>query len=284
MRSAPITDEQLSEYLDNRLEPPRRAQVEVAIESDPELARTVAAYRRHEDGLRAAAAADLEEPVPPRLLETVRQSSRSRSADRTFWRPSMRHVAQLAASLLIGVAAGWLLRGTPAIDGDDLLAPFVDQALLSHELFESDHELETLRIEGAALDFESIQSPFRTPVRVPQLLGTAYQPVLLRTSQGSRGPGVELAYADAEGGLASLLIRQHSDSDDLPVQFREVAGRSVLYWLDGPLVYALVAEGGEQDLRAMARSVYAAMAIGGARTPLETSQPGEGVLPATSGQ
>ena len=41
-------------------------------------------------------------------------------------------------------------------------------------------------------------------------------------------------------------------------------GRSVLYWLDGPLLYVLVGAGGEDRLRDMARSVYAATASGGA--------------------
>jgi hypothetical protein len=41
----------------------------------------------------------------------------------------------------------------------------------------------------------------------------------------------------------------------------------VLYWLDGPLVYALVGDAGEEALRDMARSVYAATATGGQWQP-----------------
>ena len=37
----------------------------------------------------------------------------------------------------------------------------------------------------------------------------------------------------------------------------------MLYWLDGPLIYALVGDGGEEELRAMARSIYASTATGG---------------------
>ena len=54
----------------------------------------------------------------------------------------------------------------------------------------------------------------------------------------------------------------------------------MLYWLDGPLIYALVSDGDEEELRAMARSIYATTATGGswqspAALPLQpaTTQP-----------
>ena len=100
----------------------------------------------------------------------------------------------------------------------------------------------------------------RTPIRLPQLLGSSHQPVLFPSVEGGIGPGVELAYSDPAGMLTSLTIRQHSDKDDVPVRFRQVDGRSVL---DGPLLYGLVGENGEDELREMARSVYAATASGG---------------------
>jgi anti-sigma factor RsiW len=252
--SAGVSDEDLSSYLDGGLEPLRRAQVEAAIRANPHLARTVAAYRAQEEDLREMAASVLEEPVPEALLNVVRK------ARRPSWRPPLRQFMQLAAALLVGVALGWLLQTTLQPRDDDLLEPFIRQAVLSHELFED--EPDTLR-EGEARLLQEVLSPFQTPIRVPQLLGADHRPVLFRSIEGRVGPGVELAYADAEGVLTSLLIRQHSDRDDVPVRFRQVDGRSVLYWLDGPLLYVLVGAGGEDHLRDMARGVYAATASGG---------------------
>ena len=254
---AGVSDEDLSSYLDGGLEPLRRVQVEAAIRADPHLARTIAAYRAQEEDLREMAASVLDEPVPEHLLNVVRK------ARRPSWRPPLRQVMQLAASLLVGVALGWALQTSLQPRADNLLEPFINQAVLSHELFEANKELETLRESEARL-LQEVRSPFQTPIRIPQLLGGNYHPVLFRSIEGQVGPGVELAYADAEGALTSLLIRQHSDRDDVPVRFREVAGRSVLYWLDGPLLYVLVGAGGEDQLRDMARSVYAATASGGA--------------------
>jgi anti-sigma factor RsiW len=257
---ASVSDEDLSSYLDGGLEPLRRAQVEAAIRADLHLTRTIAAYRAQEEDLREMAAAVLEEPVPEHLLNVVRR------ARRPSWRPPLRQIMQLAAALLVGVALGWLLQTSLQPRDDNLLEPFIRQAVLSHELFEANEELDTLRESESRL-LQEVRSPFQTPIRIPQLLGANYRPVLFRSVEGRVGPGVELAYADAEGALTSLLIRQHSDRDDIPVRFRKVGGRSVLYWLDGPLLYVLVGVSDENQLRDMARSVYAATASGGGWQP-----------------
>lgn len=253
---AGISDEDMSGYLDGSLEPLRRAQVEAAIRADRRLARTVAAYRAQEGDLRAMAAAVLEEPIPDHLLEVVRKGRRPAR------RPPWRQITQIAAAVVIGVAVGWLLKGSLQSGEDDLLEPFIHQAVLAHDLFVASEGVDTLRARGRPL-LEEVRSPFRTPIRLPQLLGSSHQPVLFRSVEGGIGPGVELAYADPAGMLTSLTIRQHSDKDDVPVRFRQVDGRSVLYWLDGPLLYVLVGENGEDELREMARSVYAATASGG---------------------
>lgn len=261
-RPAGISDEDVSGYLDGSLEPLRRARVDAAIRADSRLARKVAAYRAQEEGLRAMAAAVLDEPVPPYLLEVVRKA---RPPAR---RPALRLIAPLAASVLVGVAIGWLLNGTLKPGDDNLLDPLIHQAVLAHDFFVESEQLETLSERGAPL-LQAVQSPFQTPIRLPQLLGVDHQPVLFRSVEGGVGPGIELAYAAPNGTLTSLSIRQHSDRDDVPVRFREVDGRAVLYWLDGPLLYVLVGQGAEGELRAMARSVYAATASGGAWRPAD---------------
>ena len=267
-RAAGITDEDLSAYLDGDLAPLRRAQLEAALRAHPQLARRVAAYRAQEQGLRQMASSTLDEPVPERLLEVVRKPRPP--ARRRGWRTMPQVAMPLAASLLVGIALGWLLHAglRPADDG--LLGSFVRQAVISHELFETGQELAELQAaEGGAL-LEEVQSPFRTPIRIPQLLGGAWRPVQVRAVDGVDGPGVQIAYLGGSG-LTSLLIRQHSAQDDLLVRLEEVDGRAVLYWLDGPLIYALVGEGGEggeEELQGMARSVYAATATGGRWQPL----------------
>jgi anti-sigma factor RsiW len=137
----------------------------------------------------------------------------------------------------------------------------------SHELFLTSEDLDRLRGADASRLVAEVRSPFHTPIRIPELLGGRYRPAQFRAVEGGGGPALELAYVSDDDGLTSLLIRPHSDRDDLPVRFAEVDGRSVLYWLDGPLIYALVSDGGEDELRAMARSIYASTASGGSWQP-----------------
>ena len=268
-RSSPgISEEELSAYMDGDLEPFRRAQIDAALRADPQLARKLEAYRAQEASLRQASADVLEEPIPDALLEAVRRPQRPAAPTAAAPAAALaRRLWPLAASLAVGVALGWLLRTSLQPDEDSLLEPFVRQAVASHELFLASTEVEGLR--SGALPLEAVHSPFRTPIRVPELLDARYRPVQFRAVEGGGGPALELAYA-GEDGLASLLIRQHSDHDDLFVRLRDVDGRAVLYWLDGPLIYALVSDGDEEELRAIARSIYASTATGGSWQPPPT--------------
>jgi anti-sigma factor RsiW len=269
--SAGISDEELSAYLDGSVTPFRRAQIDAAARADPHLAKRLKAYRAQEEGLRKLAAAVLEEPVPDHLLEVVRRprplaESSAPAAQRAAW---WRRLLPLAASLLVGVALGWLLRPALQPDEDSLLEPFLHQAALSHELFLTSGDLDDLRSSAASGQaIAEVRSPFRTPIRVPPLLGDRYRPVQYRAVEGEGGPALQLAYA-SEDGLASLLVRPHAAGDDLSARFATIDGRAVLYWLDGPLIYALVGDGSEAELRAMARSIYASTATGGSWQPLE---------------
>lgn len=268
---AGISDEELSAYLDDGLTPFRRAQIDAALRADPVLARKLEAYRSQEAGLRQLSTPVLEEPVPDHLLEVVRRprpSAVPAAVRRASW---ARQWLPVAASLVVGVALGWLLRPALQPDEDSLLEPFVQQAVASHELFLTSGDLDLLRDDAAAGELiREVGSPFHTPIRIPQLLGAQYHPVQARAVEGGGGPALELAYVDGEGeGLTSLLIRPHSESDDLLVRFAEVDGPGVLYWLDGPLIYALVGDGDEEQLRAMARSIYATTATGGSWRPVD---------------
>jgi anti-sigma factor RsiW len=257
-----IGDEDLSAYLDGALDPLRRARVEAAIRADRGLARKVEAYRAQEDGLRQLSAVILDEPVPEHLLAAMRRpppAARSRGLRaRAMW--------ALAASLLHGVALGWLLRTALQTDEESPLDPFIRQAVASHELFLTSEDLDRLRRADVTWLNDAVRSPFKTPIRIPQLLGARYRPVQFRAVEGGGGPALQLAYV-SDDGLTSLLIRQHSDRDELLVNVREVDGRAVLYWLDGPLIYALVSDRGADELREMARSVYASTATGGSWQP-----------------
>jgi anti-sigma factor RsiW len=211
-----ISDEDLSAYLDGSLPPLRRAQVEAAVRADRQLARRLAAYRAQEASLRQMASTALVEPVPDRLLEVLRRPP-APPARQAQSQPIARPGWRLAAALLLGGAVGWLLHASFQPAEESLLEPFLRQAVLSHELFESSRDPAGLEFADAA-GLETVQSPFRTPIRIPQLLGGAWRPVQIRAVEGIDGPGIQIAYL-GDTGLTSLLIRQHSAADDLLARF-----------------------------------------------------------------
>jgi hypothetical protein len=105
-------DETLMAYADGELGEAARAAVEAAIAADPRLARRVAGHRELRGRLHAAFEPVLGEPVPERLLASVRGAGgrvvplEPRSSARWSW-PQW---GAIAASLVIGALSGALLR------------------------------------------------------------------------------------------------------------------------------------------------------------------------------
>ena len=268
-RSIGISDEDLSDYLDGRGDPQLRLRVAAAIERDCAVASRFRAFKAHDDELRRLGADILAEPVPERL-QSVLQQAQGRVGERKVvrtrppWRLGLGRAAQLAAVLAVGIAIGWGANLWSQDSPEDLLDPFIREAVLSHDLFLASGSFEGLGSESAQANVSAIDTPFMTPVRLPKNLGAGYRPIMLRSVQGQIGAALQVAYVHDDGDWVSLMVRRHSDQDDVPVRFRKDEGRSVLYWLDGPLVYALVGAGDEESLRRLARDLYAAPAVGGA--------------------
>ena len=114
-----ISDEILMAYADGEADAATRAQVEAAMQEDPEIGRRVARHRALRDAMQGAGASVLAEPVPERLIAAARgrapagavvDLSRAREAAirkapgvSRGWQP-----AAMAASLLVGLALGYL--------------------------------------------------------------------------------------------------------------------------------------------------------------------------------
>jgi anti-sigma factor RsiW len=71
----PPLDEDIQELLDDRLDPEWRRHVEAFLGRNPELAEEIEALRRQDRDLRRLNEAVLAEPIPERLLATVRSAT-----------------------------------------------------------------------------------------------------------------------------------------------------------------------------------------------------------------
>jgi hypothetical protein len=117
-----FSDDILAAYVDGELDSAMCADIEEAIRRDPGIEQRVARYRALRSRLQAAYAAELEEPVPDRLMAAVRDpEARSRRAAPRAVAPARWRYA-LAASALIAAAAGvltWRYTHTAMIENVD---------------------------------------------------------------------------------------------------------------------------------------------------------------------
>jgi hypothetical protein len=116
-----VSDETLMAYADGEVDAATRAIIEAAMREDPEVRRRIAEHRALREAMQGSFSAVLDEPVPQRLIDAARGQSaapagnvvdlaRARRAaagqspgSLRSWRP-----AAIAASLLVGVALGYL--------------------------------------------------------------------------------------------------------------------------------------------------------------------------------
>jgi hypothetical protein len=102
-----FSDETLAAYVDGELDADARAAVDEALRTDSGIAQRLSRYRALRSRLRAAYEPELQQPVPERLLATLR-ATRTRKLSPGImaaapWRYS------LAAGVLIAVGAGLLV-------------------------------------------------------------------------------------------------------------------------------------------------------------------------------
>jgi len=129
----PLTDDDLNAFADNRLTGERARQIALVLEREPALAARVAEIRRLNTQLRDALDPWLAEPLP-RALVTAAKPQRAHRRDGLFraW-PAL----AAAASLIVGVAIGWQLRGE-ILREEGTPDTFQRQAALTHALYAAD--------------------------------------------------------------------------------------------------------------------------------------------------
>lgn len=277
-----ISDQDLSDLIDGRLDPEREAAVRRALSEDPPLARHYAVLLEQDSMLRHLGDDILREPVPDSLTEILRKAEPEAGSAAEpdagagsaaepdaevrprRWRPSRGPMFAVACALALGLVAGWFGRGSLGKSETGLFDAAVEQAALSHKLFEVSGPPFAQSAGSDVLPVADLPQLFGTPVRAPVLNGSGWTPVGLRTESGSAGNAVHVAYADADGDRVTLYVRPLSESaDDVPTNLVKAEGYGVLYWLDGPLIYALVGDEDNKTLARLARQVYASRAVGG---------------------
>jgi anti-sigma factor RsiW len=238
-----VTEQDLHAYVDGRLEPARRGEIEAFLAANSEAAEKVAAYRRQSQMLRALFDPAMDEPVPSRFRRPLRQP----------W-PMVRYAA-MVAWLGIGVVVGYFLR-SPGIA--TVAVPLAQQAAIAHAVYAPEvlHPVEV----GAAQEPHLVawlSKRLGGEVRPPDLARLGYELVGGRLLPGGEKPAAQFMYQDARGQRITLYVR-HDEKGGRETAFRYArqGNVSVFYWLDREFGYALSGELAKDDLLRVARVVY----------------------------
>lgn len=125
-----FSDEMLMAYADGELDTATRADIEAAMATDPDVARTIERHRKLAARVRTAYAAELEEPVPAHLSALVTRRTARGIALRRWQGPAW---AALAASI-VGLGVAVLLMREPAAPYEDVAGVLLARADLDEAL------------------------------------------------------------------------------------------------------------------------------------------------------
>ena len=217
-----LSEEVLMAYADHELDESTRASVEAAMAADPQIARRIAEHQALRKRLRSTFDPVLNEPVPARLLDAVRnapvsssappsaleESSVTRLPRRAVRGGSLTQWAALAASLMVGFFGGWLAfrsggPGPLAMRNGQLVARGPLARALTHQLASEQRGAQRVQI-GVSFRSKADQYCRTFSMRSPAVAGLA-----CHTAEGWRLQ--MLGAAEAEG-VAAGGYRQAASS------------------------------------------------------------------------
>ena len=258
-----LSDDDLNAYADNQLSAERAAQVAAVVQRDPILAARVAAIRRQNTQLRDALDPWLAEALPRELIAAATPQRAQRSRSRRA-RPAL----AAAASLVIGVAIGWLVRGE-MLQMEGTPVTFPRQAALTHALYATDanRPVEIWANEEERL-VRWLSKRLSFPLHAPDLNGVGFALVGGRLVAGNEKPGALFMYENADKQRVSLLVRKDAErSRETAFRYAQEDGVGVFYWIDDACGYALSGNLDKSQLLSIARVVYGQLAAAEAGTP-----------------
>jgi anti-sigma factor RsiW len=272
-RQISVDEDDFQAFVDGQLPPERRRAVMAYLAGCPEESARMADYRTLIEELHLLYDEVLYEPLPARLrIERYR--------GRTSWwaRPlGWLHLGELgfapraaavAVLLLAGGSGGWALStqyGRPVVEAPAL--SFARQAANAHVLYASDLQHP---VEFGADQQDSfllwLSERLGQAVHAPNLQDLGFTLVGGRLLPAAGQAAAQLMYENPDAQRITLYIRSGwttapGAAHDGTVSFIGDGSVSTVYWMEGPLAYALLGELDREQLFATAKIIQQQRAL-----------------------
>jgi anti-sigma factor RsiW len=240
----------LMAYADGLLDrdPERKREVEAYLQKRPKEAARVRDYTDQNDEIRRLYGPLLAEPVPERLKAAL--------DNRPGTTLGYIALAAIAASLLLaGGVTGWMIGKSGRSAGWPAQA-FVEQAMTTYLRPHLAADSGTAgAVEGAIQPLNWLSQHTAWQLQLPDLTPQGFSLVDKRLITTDGPEAAQVTYATPSGQRLSLFLRPRWQEEAPQFHFAENEGVTMVYWLDGALVYALVGQLGRQEMLAVVQAV-----------------------------
>ncbi|CAM4032041.1 Transmembrane regulator PrtR [Pseudomonas reidholzensis] len=238
------TEHELHAYVDERLEPARRAEVQAWLAANPHEAARIEAWRNDARRLRTALAGLGDLGGGPQLdLGQVRRRLRQRRQRR------LATAAVLLLTLGVGGLGGWQARQVTLVASD---LPMAD-AVQAHRMFVAATPLDIQASDPVQLQ-AWLGRHFNRVGQLPDLAGFGFQPVGARLLSNEQGPAALLVFQDGQGERISLFLRLPGERfEKMPSGQRTDGQLEARYWSHGAYNFALVSAADDQRSESLRR-------------------------------
>lgn len=272
----PIGEEELHAYVDGTLSDERRAQVERALEQNPELATRVSDYFSLNSMFHERYDRVLSEPVPKRLQAPA---PKRRWLDAANW-PQF---AGMAAALVLGVGIGVgtqmgksvpeAVPGMPGGTSSDTRPVSADasdglarQAAVAHVVYmpsvERPNAMDAVDHEQDFVQW--LSNKLGTDVHPPMLDKSGFILSGGRILPGADGPVAQFMYRGPAGERVTLCIsHRKQNSNTTAFKLYQDGPVNVFYWVDGDFGYAVSGGIDRKVLLQLSHDVYAQLTAKG---------------------
>ncbi len=244
-----FTTDDLHAYVDKKLSPERKNQVEAYLASHPKAAAEIADYQKINSAIYETFDDGFDTPVSSAQISLARD-----------WHPRRRLIPVMtaAAGLLLGIGLGWFSRDLNNSDRP-YLEQLAQRSSAAYVVYspEKQHPVE---VSGSDASYLSswLSTRMDMSFRIPKLGDLGFELIGGRLMIGETSPAAMLMYENKEGRRIVLYVR-----NDIPptkatkMLYARTAKTGVVTWAGGTVGFGLAGGFTENELKSAAQVVRA---------------------------